>query len=298
MLLNIGFVIVRESEAKKRGYRAIKVSLSATIFRAFLFSGAHISFLILSLIQKQVFPYSKLLCYSSYQFQKLDTLPFQLLQINISTTETAKMQYRYSSLLTLVGVVTTVTAFPLNINMGAYSPALVVGDGAIGFKGTESVANIMNTLQGAAVNSATVNGAAAAVPAAAAPATGTAAEDVPVTAAGFPLEGMGKSVQTRQEDNLDIDDAEEALAGSAGDGDADDNVVKRALQDMDGSNAGEAVGKRDIPGFNPALKYASGALKSGSEVQLGTGEGGSGVGIIRRRVVPKPERRAMALRNL
>lgn len=28
-------------------------------------------------------------------------------------------------------------AAPLNINLGAYSPALVVGDGAIGFKGAE-----------------------------------------------------------------------------------------------------------------------------------------------------------------
>jgi hypothetical protein len=28
-------------------------------------------------------------------------------------------------------------AVPLNINLGAYSPALVVGDGAIGFNGAE-----------------------------------------------------------------------------------------------------------------------------------------------------------------
>lgn len=35
-------------------------------------------------------------------------------------------------------------------------------------------------------------------------------------------------------------------------------------------------------GFNAALSYASGALKSGPEVQLGTGEGGSGVGITQK----------------
>ncbi|KAL7625996.1 hypothetical protein AAE478_002765 [Parahypoxylon ruwenzoriense] len=31
-------------------------------------------------------------------------------------------------------------AAPLNINLGAYSPALVVGDGAIGFNGGEGEA--------------------------------------------------------------------------------------------------------------------------------------------------------------
>lgn len=37
-----------------------------------------------------------------------------------------------------------------------------------------------------------------------------------------------------------------------------------------------------MTGFNAALSYASGALKSGPEVQLGTGEGGSGVGITQK----------------
>ncbi|CAJ2506786.1 Uu.00g079720.m01.CDS01 [Anthostomella pinea] len=39
-------------------------------------------------------------------------------------------------------VIATLAAFavaaPLNINLGAYSPALVVGDGAIGFEGAEA----------------------------------------------------------------------------------------------------------------------------------------------------------------
>lgn len=46
-------------------------------------------------------------------------------------------------------------ALPLNINLGAYSPALVVGDGAIEFKGEaaggNSVTRIVDALQGAAV---------------------------------------------------------------------------------------------------------------------------------------------------
>lgn len=113
------------------------------------------------------------------------------------------MQYSFT-LLALVAA-TTVIAAPLNINMGAYSPALVVGDGAIGFKGTESVTNLMNTLQGAAASSAAVslpvlshrtiltfqkaNGAA--VPAAAAPA---AASAVPITQAE--PQGMGKNINS------------------------------------------------------------------------------------------------------
>jgi hypothetical protein len=39
----------------------------------------------------------------------------------------------------------------LNINLGDYSPAVVVGDGKLSFSGTESITNIMHTLQGAAI---------------------------------------------------------------------------------------------------------------------------------------------------
>lgn len=40
------------------------------------------------------------------------------------------------------------------------------------------------------------------------------------------------------------------------------------------------VVKRDLAGFDRALKYAEAALTKGPVVQLGTGEGGAGVGII------------------
>lgn len=67
---------------------------------------------------------------------------------------------------------------PLNINLGAYSPALVVGDGEISFggNGAAAAAGIVNTLQGAAASS---NGAVAQGQAIA-PAAPPAAEAQPV----------------------------------------------------------------------------------------------------------------------
>lgn len=149
------------------------------------------------------------------------------------------------------------TALPLNINLGAYSPALVVGDGEISFGGKQDVSNLMNALEGAAVSGAAANGAAAAVPAAApAPAQAQAAQ--PATDAVIQpaadqstqitsLQGMGKEIAPR---------------------------VVQLVKD--------ATEKRDIAGFNAALNYATGALKTSPEVQLGTGEGGSGVGITQK----------------
>lgn len=152
----------------------------------------------------------------------------------------------------------TVTALPLNINLGAYSPALVVGDGEISFGGKADVTSLMNALEGAAVSGAAANGQAApATPAAAAapaaqpaPATQAQVETVPAvegqqTAQIASLQGMGKEIAPRvvtMEEN--------------------GNVVKR-----------------DINGFNAALKFATGALTTSPGVELGTGEGGSGVGI-------------------
>ncbi len=68
----------------------------------------------------------------------------------------------------LLALLTLTAALPLNINLGAYSPALVVGDGAISFEGAEegaegtSAAQLVNALQGAAVGTAAGAGAAGA----------------------------------------------------------------------------------------------------------------------------------------
>ncbi|KAN0106542.1 hypothetical protein V8E51_009418 [Hyaloscypha variabilis] len=147
-------------------------------------------------------------------------------------------------------------ALPLNINLGAYSPALVVGDGEISFGGNQDVSNLMNALEGAAVSGAAANGQAGAAAAAAPAAQPVAAQPAAAVVPGqgqdvtqiTSLQGMGKEIAPR--------------------------VVKLVPN--------PASVKRDIAGFNAALNYATGALKTSPEVQLGTGEGGSGVGITQK----------------
>lgn len=69
------------------------------------------------------------------------------------------------SLLSFVAVL-YVSAVPLNINLGAYSPALVVGDGEISFGGSpERASEILQTLSTGAQNGAVPSGQIAAAPA-------------------------------------------------------------------------------------------------------------------------------------
>jgi len=60
----------------------------------------------------------------------------------------------------LFALVATVAAVPLNINLGAYSPALVVGDGEISLGSTESASELMSTLASGAAANAGGEGAA------------------------------------------------------------------------------------------------------------------------------------------
>ncbi|KUJ19285.1 uncharacterized protein LY89DRAFT_488047 [Mollisia scopiformis] len=130
----------------------------------------------------------------------------------------------YSALMALLAA-TAVTAVPLNINLGAYSPALVVGDGEISFGGAESAEALVNTLAGASAG------------------TEAAAANTGVTRAGT---AEGSTIITPSEAATEATPTKE---------------------------------KRDLQGFNAALNFATGALSKGPTVELGTGEGGSGVGI-------------------
>ncbi|KAK3685016.1 hypothetical protein B0T22DRAFT_482018 [Podospora appendiculata] len=131
-------------------------------------------------------------------------------------------------------------ALPLNINLGAYSPALVVGDGEISFGGAAAAP----AAAAAAASPAAVTAAAAETPVAAQ----AAASADPILSAQAEqiaaLQGMGKEIAPR----VDTDAPE--------------------------------VAKRDLAGFDRALQYAEVALTKGPKIELGTGGEGSGVGII------------------
>lgn len=99
---------------------------------------------------------------------------------------------KYSALTILMA--TLAIGAPLNINLGAYSPALVVGDGEISFAGAggeAGAANIVNTLQGAAASS----GGAVAQGAAIAPAGGEASAQGAAPAAAAPANANGNALQ-------------------------------------------------------------------------------------------------------
>ncbi|KAF2182044.1 hypothetical protein K469DRAFT_587901 [Zopfia rhizophila CBS 207.26] len=127
------------------------------------------------------------------------------------------------------------SAIPLNINLGAYSPALVVGDGEISLGSAESASELMSTL-----------------------ASGAAGEG----AAEQPAANEGRAVPAPNVRTI--------------------NHFGKRAQDDRLTAAQEAMEwiKRDLAGFNAALSYAREAQKDQPKVELGTGEEGSGVGVI------------------
>jgi len=160
---------------------------------------------------------------------------------------------QYSFALAALLSATAVVALPLNINLGAYSPALVVGDGEISFGGGEEGAEaLFNTLSGA---SASGSGAAEGL---------TRSEAEPATP-------VTPAIVTPT-----LVPAEAPVSNGAGIG----RAVEPREPEVGAAPVEAPVEKRDLAGFNAALNFATGALTSGPTVQMGTGEGGSGVGII------------------
>jgi hypothetical protein len=169
------------------------------------------------------------------------------------------MQYSYAFLALLSA--TSVAALPLNINLGAYSPALVVGDGEISFGGAEEAQNLVNALSGASQGTeAAANGL-----------TRAAAEEATPTPA---------PAKKQQEDPTPVVITPSGTTTPIPTGQGIGRDIEPRIAEPEPENTGAEVEKRDIAGFNAALSFATGALKTSPGVQLGTGEGGSGVGII------------------
>ncbi|RKF81812.1 putative effector protein [Golovinomyces cichoracearum] len=104
-----------------------------------------------------------------------------------------------SSLIILAILFATIFAAPLNINMGAYSPAMVVGDGAFSFSNSDTATKLINSLEGAAVDGSDANGANA--NGAADGANNPVQAGVVPAAAPSGLEGIGRNVVPVDENN-------------------------------------------------------------------------------------------------
>ncbi|OCL13690.1 hypothetical protein AOQ84DRAFT_429263 [Glonium stellatum] len=152
----------------------------------------------------------------------------------------------------ILALITTISAVPLNINLGAYSPALVVGDGEISFDSTQKAAELMETLASGAVPPANANQnqnpgeAAEPAPAPAAPEAARATPPEANANANAPVPNL-----TRRDDEVD-------------------SLVAEVTQWI----------KRDLAGFREALNFAREAMKNQPKVELGTGKEGSGVGVV------------------
>ena len=183
-----------------------------------------------------------------------------------------------------------VSAIPLNINLGAYSPALVVGDGEISFGGAQNAAALMETLATGAV-SAAQGGQPAPVPATP-PTEGTPAakevvaedttteklDDAPASEERTlpsppPAEKLSTHRLPREKKSVPVEDIS--------------TTIKRDLEENE--KRAEQL-KRDIAGFRESLNFAANAMKKQPSVELGTGTEGSGVGVIVRPGVSVPAR--------
>ncbi|KAJ3568812.1 hypothetical protein NPX13_g6290 [Xylaria arbuscula] len=183
-------------------------------------------------------------------------------------------------MIAVAGFLATVNGLPLNINLGAYSPALVVGDGEISFGGGQDVTDLMNALEGAAVNSAGASTEAAT--------NNAAAEDI--QALGTPAATTTTAAAAAAETTIAVQATETPVATPEATPTEDPNPQEQATQNVGVQGMGKEIAprleeegqkaKRDLAGFDRALTFAEAALTKGPIIQLGTGEGGAGVGII------------------
>jgi hypothetical protein len=200
----------------------------------------------------------------------------------------------------------SVSAVPLNINLGAYSPALVVGDGEISFGGNpERASELLQTLASGAANGAVPNGQVPR-PAAASPQNGGTiinpspegqrAAPAPAAAAMAPAgEGITSplvtptlSEQASQKPDTNI--AAPAIAaegmGSSMPAEYISHAIsgtkypnlaktKRSLEapvELDAKvEAAKQKIRRDIDGFREALAFARDAQRNSPKVELGFG---------------------------
>ncbi|KAH7092318.1 hypothetical protein FB567DRAFT_235796 [Paraphoma chrysanthemicola] len=159
----------------------------------------------------------------------------------------------------LLALVATVAAVPLNINLGAYSPALVVGDGEIAIGEAKSASELMATLASGSAEAAANNGEQAA---------------------------QGQQEQGQQAEGQTQEQPTEGEAAKRA-----PNLLRRAISDLLKKRAPAPAAddklaavegamewiKRDLQGFEAALNYAREAMKDQPKVELGSPNAGIGI---------------------
>ncbi|KAF3048465.1 hypothetical protein E8E11_007782 [Didymella keratinophila] len=152
----------------------------------------------------------------------------------------------------------SVSAVPLNINLGAYSPALVVGDGEISLGSKESASELMATLASGAANKAGGEGQGA-------------QEAQPAAAPAEPANEGEKPAEEKPaaKRSMNLRRAVDTLLGKRAPSPAEQQLsaVEDAMQWI----------KRDLQGFNAALGYAKEAMKNSPKIEMGSENAGVGL---------------------
>jgi len=160
-------------------------------------------------------------------------------------------------------------AFPLNINLGAFSPALVVGDGEISFAEGKQAEGLITSLAGSSAGTATAgeNGLG----------------DVKIKEGTKAPAAVKKVLSKTTEGDSDTktNTTREISNNSSSQTEKETRVEESTSEqeELPEQSQKKRIEKRDLAGFLAALKFADGALNRGPSIDLGTGEGGSGVGI-------------------
>ncbi|KAL9113938.1 MAG: hypothetical protein Q9227_002072 [Pyrenula ochraceoflavens] len=184
-------------------------------------------------------------------------------------------------LLALLATPWPTLSLPLNINLGAYSPALVVGDGEISFGNAERAGEVMETLaSGAAVAGNAGGQQQSGQPAgeqpqpqqAPPPAEGAAAAPPPEAEAaaagtGAGAEGESASPPPPPEPRIRYH--------------ATPNVKSKREDSLPSlpppSSHTKQLIARDIQGFREALNYAGEAMKNTPKLEIGSENAGVGI---------------------
>lgn len=212
-------------------------------------------------------------------------------------------------ILLALAVAMCTSAIPLNINLGAYSPALVVGDGEISFDSAERASQLMETLASGAATAGLNNGgqqqqeggnqqqqqqpqqqqgggeAQANVVTGEVPTPSGEAESAETTVAAAIRKGLvGGSIPNMAKRSIDettttVTDEDLTVDRSVlEDRAVDDSIDSATVAWATKRDEGMAKMKRSIEGFREALNFARDGQKNQPKIELGTPA--SGVGIL------------------